>query len=366
MGATSRVIITPAKAAVNPCPGLFAGWGSVSYNSPAALSDDELCLCTVTGHDADGREVIALLDEPPTDSSAPVMARAECTFTKPKSTSHGAACQLPLLALTAAAALHAVGLPSGKATIGTTSPMPAHVLVAGSSGRLPGLLVQVLRSRGARVSVAAQDDGRQLRDLGADEIIRHNEDNFLTVVAERRNRPLDAVLDTVGAEEPMNMRQQVGCAYVSLAPPGLLRLCEEGAPAVLSGWMEQWGKPARTAQRVWVADELACQSLREVLELIDDGQLTPPPEANEKLELTQQYLEYVNWARDAETGLRWGFPGESMWPEEKEAPVPPAVRWGVVPEMRLPDEKMPRGADPVEWMRKRLIAEEWGGEEDRA
>ena len=48
MGATSRVIITPAKAAVNPCPGLFAGWGSVSYNSPAALSDDELCLCTVT------------------------------------------------------------------------------------------------------------------------------------------------------------------------------------------------------------------------------------------------------------------------------------------------------------------------------
>ena len=154
------------------------------------------------------------------------------------------------------------------------------------------------------------------------------------------------------------MRQQVGCAYVSLAPPGLLRLCEEGAPAVLSGWMEQWGKPVRTAQRVWVADELACQSLREVLELIDDGQLTPPPEANEKLELTQQYLEYVNWARDAETGLRWGFPGESMWPEEKEAPVPPAVRWGVVPEMRLPDEKMPRGADPVEWMRKRLIAEE--------
>ena len=63
--------------------------------------------------------------------------------------------------------------------------------------------------------------------------------------------------------------------------------------------------------RVWTADETAAEALREVLRLIEDGSIEPPGEANSGGELVQQYLEYVNWARDAESGLRWGFPGEA-------------------------------------------------------
>ena len=54
----------------------------------------------------------------------------------------------------------------------------------------------------------------------------------------------------------------------------------------------------------------------EVLALIESGKVAPPEEANGAAELTQQYLEYIQWVRDAETGLRLGFPGESIWPDE--------------------------------------------------
>lgn len=355
--------VTPLSTTLSPIPALFAGWGSVKYSSPSSLTSGvDLCLCAVSGQDEDGRDVIALLDEAPeAGSSSPMTARAECIFAKPKAMSHAAASQLPLLALTAAAALHAVGLPPGGASVGTRSPVPAHVLIAGSSGRLPALLVQVLASRGARVCVAAQDDARQLERLGADEIINHNEESFSTVLAGRRNRPLDAVLDTVGAENPSNLRQESGAAYVSLAPPGLLRLCEEGAGSAISSFLSRWGQPPSPAQSVWVADELACASMREMLALIEGGQLEPPPVANEGLELTQQYFEFVNWARDAETGGRWGFPGESMW-DRTEAPTAAAPRRRAPPTRQRGlrgEEPTPSGGDPVDRMRERLMAEDW-------
>ena len=315
---SASVKIKPVSISTAEVPRIFDGWGSVSFSSPSSVASDEpLCLCAVSGTDEAGRQVIGVLDEPPPSGNGRVSARRACTFAKPKSMSHGAAAQLPLLALTAAAALHAVGLPPGRSSIGSDSKVPAHCLVAGSSGRLPTLLVQVLAARGVRVCVAAQDAGSEMLGFGASEVINHNEYSFLTALAERRNRPLDAVLDCVGQEvAPQVLREHAGAAYVSLAPPTLLRLCTEGAPTLVGEWLGRWGKPARPVQRVWVADALARESMLEVLDLIEDGRLRPPAEANLAAEVGQQYLEYVNWARDAETGLRWGFPGDSQWAED--------------------------------------------------
>lgn len=235
--------------------------------------------------------------------------------------------------------MHAVGLPAGCSSVGSDSPVPAHVLVAGSSGRLPALLVQVLAARGVRVSVAAQDASPRLTKLGASEVLNHNQDSFTTVLAERRNCPLDAVLDCVGDEADLDaLREEAGAAYISLAAPGLLRLSAEGAPSMLGEWFGGWGKPARPVQRVWLADELARAGLEEVLSLIEDGRLTPPPEANPAAELGQMYLEYVNWARDAETGMRWGFPGRSMWVEPAESPPGTPLRTRDGRNVRRPDD----------------------------
>ena len=44
--------------------------------------------------------------------------------------------------------------------------------------------------------------------------------------------------------------------------------------------------------------------LREILELIEAGKIEPPGEAIAAKELSEQYIEYVTWARDVDSGLR--------------------------------------------------------------
>ena len=187
---------------------------------------------------------------------------------------------------------------------------------------------QMLAARGTRVCVAAQGKATRLRELGAAEVIDHNEQSFMSVLAERRNRPLDAVLDCVGAEDvaAAQLQQQAGASYVSLASPGLTTLLERGALAGFSAQMRSWRRQQQpetdtdAPARVWEADETAAEALREVLAFIEAGTVVPPAEANGAAELMECYLEHVTWARDAETGLRFGFPGKSMWPSAPQAP----------------------------------------------
>ena len=91
---------------------LHGGWGSVAappLASDAAQDDGETLCCAVSGAAADGSgDVIALVDS--AEPSPSVEARRALCFSKPRSLSHVAAAQLPILVLTAAAALHSVGL----------------------------------------------------------------------------------------------------------------------------------------------------------------------------------------------------------------------------------------------------------------
>lgn len=307
-----RVSIKAASVTPVSMP-LFSGWGLISRPDTEPPHEDAL-LCAVSGV-AGGKEVIALVDEPPTNSGE-IEARPAMVFDKPRRMSHGAASQLPMLVLTCAAALHSVGLPTEAFSIGSSSSAPATVVIAGSSGRLPSLLTQVLASRGARpVVAAAEADAPALLELGAQMCIEHNVESFSDALGKA-----DAVVDCVGREDETEwLQERLGAAYVSAASPGLLALANEGAFSSLRSWGQRWGKPP-PAQPVWSADAVAAEALQEVLGLIEDGKVAPPAEANGASELTQCYLEYINWARDSETGGRFGFPGESMWP-----PPPPSL-----------------------------------------
>lgn len=309
-------VASSSVAAVDPL--LFGGFG----DARACAGRQETLLSVVSGTDAaSGAEVLALLDELPPPQGECVSARSMACFPKPRRMSHGASAQLPFIALTAAAALHTVGLPPGSASIGSNSALPATVVVAGSSGRLPGLLVQLIAARGARAWVAAQRDAvGRLRELGAAEVVDHDCESFSMVYGGRRSTPLDAVLDCVGAEQESNsIHQALGSVYVSVASPALRSLEEEGAFALAKArWAAVCGKPADQVARrgrVWTAGALAAEALTEVLELIEDGAVAPPAEANLMAETAAQFLEFLTWARDTETGGRYGFPGPSMWDE---------------------------------------------------
>ena len=324
---------------------LFGGWGKLTKPSETG----EALLCAVSGTDVvSGRDIVAVLDAPPQKSSGLVVeARPSMCFSKPEM-SHGAAAQLPLLALTASAALHTVGLPPGRGSIGSSSSVGATVVIAGSSGRLPMLLYQLLAARGAKPCMAAQPAAsEELGRLGVGEIVDHDRQSFTDLFGGEATDGVDAVLDCVGVElhngevlREQNggtttcrlshvARWQVctndhvyphpGAAYASLASPALRRLEQEGAFAVLrAAWGQRGSDEEHNEQSVWLADAAAAAAIAEVLTLIEEGNIEPPPEANLVRETWDQYMEFVSWARDTESGLRYGFPGPSMWPADEQ------------------------------------------------
>ena len=335
-----RTISVAAASTTAVRTSLFAGWGSIKPGTASVPGEALLCACS--GQDAaTGEQVIALLEAPAWPGTA-VQAQADNCFARPtrgrhelNKWTHKAAAQLPLLALTVAAALHTVGLPTGRASIGTEANVPANVLIAGSSGRLPELLVQLVAARGARPYVAAHRDAcDRLRSLGAAEVIDHDAISFSSAFGARR-RPLDAVLDCVGVEGNADaIHAALGAAYVSLASPSLQRLEEGGALALIRSRWRKWrsSDDGLEGASIWRPDDVAGRALEEVIALIEQGELQPPPEANVALEMTEQFREFVSWARDTESGLRYGFPGESMWAEaaDGEVPAPPERLWSTL------------------------------------
>lgn len=165
-----------------------AGWGSVLFNGESFVPREGCAVLTaVAGRTADGREVVALLDEPlpqaplfPPMSSVYVNARAEACFTKPSVMSVEAASQFPLLALRAAVALDQVGCSVAKIGNGSDHPpVSKAILVAGSAGRLPALLVQLLFCCGVYSIVAARSsDAEGLSRLGANRVLDHNREDW--------------------------------------------------------------------------------------------------------------------------------------------------------------------------------------------
>ena len=188
----------------------------------------------------------------------------------------------------------------------------SQVLIAGSTGRLPKLLVELLSARGARPCVAAAEGGADaLQRAGASAVFNYHAESFTEQLA---GTGLSAVVDVVGREEePGWVREALGCAYVSAASPALLSLSEDGALAAARGWQRRWGRRPHEGRRVWRADDRVAEALSEAMALLESGKLTPPAEASAASETGMQYLEFLRWPRDSETGRRFGFPGERIY-----------------------------------------------------
>ena len=68
------------------------------------------------------------------------------------------------------------------------------------------------------------------------------------------------------------------------------------------------------------------RALAALLVLVEEGSIAPPPAADPRSELADEYSEALGWVRDADTGIRLGFPGKDLWapsaePEELKVDV---------------------------------------------
>ena len=346
---SGSTLLRVEAACCDEVPPLLARPGDSWYRRPG--DDDPPVLCAVAGalSDDTSTEVVALLSQ----GSAPArgervrLGSAAAVFRKPRGLSFSAAAQLMLPALTACAALQAARLPP-PGTGGGGGSRPC-VVVAGSTGRLPGLLSQMLRDAGCAPLVAGRaPDAEAVRALGA-QFIDHDAASFAATAG-----GVHAVLDVLGREEdPELVQEYMDARYVSLAPPPLTRLADDGALAALR---RRWGENKKPRQP-WLpnpadGDEQQppnkspvgssatvtspptppspsppppspppSQLLLDVealLRRVDAGAVVPPPLPLGGLtqELSAQYAEYLGWARDGDSGLRFGFPGRDLWAVE--------------------------------------------------
>ena len=170
-GSTLRV----EAACCDEVPPLLARPGDSWYRRPG--DDEPPVLCVVAGALQGGdssAEVVALLDQ----GAAPargerVRLGSAAVFRKPRGLSFSAAAQLMLPALTACAAMQAARLPPpGSQGAGGRQ---AKVVVAGSTGRLPGLLSQMLREAGCSPLVAGRSqDEEVVRGWGGAAFLDHD------------------------------------------------------------------------------------------------------------------------------------------------------------------------------------------------
>ena len=262
-GATVQV----EASCVDEVPPLLARPGDSWYRRPG--DDQPPVLCAVSGALSDdtssaGAEVVALLEQ----GSAPargerVRLGSAAVFRKPRGLSFSAACHLMLPAFTACAALQAARLPPPGSAVAAGS--PPKVVVAGSTGRLPGLLTQVLRGAGCTPLVAGRaQDAEAVAALGG-EFLDHDSTSFAETCSAEDRSCVHAVLDVLGREEaPELVQEYMDAYYVSLAPPALTRLAEEGALAALR---RRWG--GKRESRPWLpSPEVGASLLPDVEALL--------------------------------------------------------------------------------------------------
>jgi NADPH:quinone reductase-like Zn-dependent oxidoreductase len=166
---------------------------------------------------------------------------------KPESLSWGEAAALPLAGLTAHQALETLGVRGGE-----------KLLVTGGGGGVGHLAIRLAAGRGAHVIATASPANHDfLRSLGADPLDYADDDLPARVRELTGDGGVDAALDLFGGEG----REQ---AFASLRRGG--RLASIAAPPP---------EPREGYETHYVFVRPSGVDLRELADLVDDGQLTP-------------------------------------------------------------------------------------------
>jgi NADPH:quinone reductase-like Zn-dependent oxidoreductase len=176
-----------------------------------------------------------------------VAIKAAIIAKKPEGLSHVDAAAVALTGLTALSAIEAtLKLEAGE-----------RILIQGGAGGVAGFAVQLARHIGARViTTTSAANADYVRDLGADEIIDYNAQDFTKVVTD-----CDAVFDTVGGDVAQK-------SFAVLKPGGRAAFIASGAQAP---------KPDRNdVSSLRPAVRRSRQSLERIAELLRSRAIRPP------------------------------------------------------------------------------------------
>ena len=159
----------------------------------------------------------------------------------------------------AASALALTGLTATVSLEDTLRLQPGEtIFIQGGAGGVAGFAIQLAKHLGARVITTASSPNHDyLRELGADEIIDYNTQDFTEIVSN-----CDAVLDTVGDKVAM-------MSFQVLRPGGRAAFIASGATAPTPQRDDvQSLRPNVTRDR---------PHLQRILELVDLGVIKVPP-----------------------------------------------------------------------------------------
>ncbi|HEY2534875.1 MAG TPA: NADP-dependent oxidoreductase [Xanthobacteraceae bacterium] len=176
-----------------------------------------------------------------------IAVKAAIIAKKPESLSHVNAAALALTGLTATNSLEDTLKLKGGETI----------LISGGAGGVAGFAIQLAKHLGARVITTTSAANRDyVRELGADEIIDYNAQDFTQVV-----KGCDAVFDTVGGDVAEK-------SFAVLRPGGRAAFIASGAEA------PKPDRPNLTSLRPPVGRSR--QALERVAQLLQAGAVRPP------------------------------------------------------------------------------------------
>eukprot|EP00967_Tisochrysis_lutea_P151526 scaffold294951_cov32-Tisochrysis_lutea.AAC.1 len=330
-------------------------------------AEPHLCVAAGTMCDADGephdgaREVIGFVRSSKAPRRGEVVSVEMQPFVKPRGVSWDGAARLPLLLLTACAALDRVGVHMGGNHAGKT------VMVAGSSGPLPPLLASLIDYRGAQPLVvgtgpalsriASQNRRSHIDGSGCkvstldfhDALLGSSISSLIApaptssadfVLGLENTGPFDGelggVIDVIGCEdEPWLIEERWGVSYVSIASNSLKRAISEGALAEAGRMLSTmsinmrhsapanensdypYGSPADGIisgglHGVWMPNETSISVLRKSLSLIDSGAVHTPKEMRQSKSEVGLSLGNMLSSKVAQLGSHASGTGRSM------------------------------------------------------
>ncbi len=187
-----EVVVDIHAASINGADWKVRAGGSIPQSAfPYILGRDFSGVVSAVGEDVDdlqiGDHVFAVCDAGQEGAYAEQIAiKASIVAHKPEDVSHVDACALALTGLTALIAVEdTLHLESGET-----------ILIQGGAGGVAGFAIELAKHLGARViTTASATNHEYLRELGADELIDYQKEDFTELVSD-----CDAVFETVGGD----------------------------------------------------------------------------------------------------------------------------------------------------------------------
>jgi NADPH:quinone reductase-like Zn-dependent oxidoreductase len=188
----------------------------------------------------------------------------------PEGVSDAQAAALPTPALTALAALEALGVHADMTLV-----------ITGAVGAVGGFALQMAKARGARVIAVVKGGIEEALRLAADEAIDVDAQDWVTAVRARHPDGIDAVLDLTSSEEDARRDAQV------LHSGGALVSTIHGAD---EEWFAQRGLRAKNLVMNWTPQS-SPSGLETVARMVADGTITVRIGADEELEHAPEVFE---------------------------------------------------------------------------